>query len=84
MLFHCMPTKMPGAFAGKVTLTTLEGLFSCVLALMSFQIRCLSACIVALITPERPLSSVNVLVLIKTRSFSARIVALITIESLFP
>ena len=36
VLFHNVLPKMPGAFAREVTLTTLEGLFSSVLALVLF------------------------------------------------
>ena len=43
MFFRDVPTKIPGPFAGEVTLTTLEGLFSSVFELVLFQTRCLSA-----------------------------------------
>ena len=43
MFFRDVPTKMPGPFAGEVTLITLEGFSSSVFELVLFQIRCLSA-----------------------------------------
>ena len=36
MFFHRMPTEMSSGFAREVALTTLEGLFSSVLALVLF------------------------------------------------
>ena len=71
MFFHHVLPKMAEAFAREITLTTLEGLFSRVLALVYIQRTSLSAIMIALIAFVGLLSSVSALVFLQMRSFSA-------------
>jgi len=79
VFFHHMAPKTAGGFARKDALTTLERLFSSVLALVYFQSASSSAGIIALITLERLFSSVHALVHFQSPIFNAKIVALITL-----
>ena len=80
VLSPCMQMKMAGCFASKVALTTFVGLFSCVLALVSFQIPCLSGRIVALITFKRHFSRMLEFVSSHINILLGRIAALFTLE----
>ena len=80
VLSPCMPMKIAGCFTSKVALTTFVGLFSCVLALVYFQIPCLSGRIVALITFERHFSRMLGFVSSHINILLGRIAALFTLE----
>ena len=70
MFFHHVLPKMAKAFAREITLTTLEGLFSRVFALVYIQRTSLSARMIALTAFEGLLASVSVLVFFQMRSSS--------------
>ena len=71
MFFLHMLPKMAEAFAREITLTTLEGLFCRVFALVYFQRTSLSARMIALITFVVLLSRVSALLFFQMRSSSA-------------
>ena len=71
MFFLHMLPKMAEAFAREITLTTLEGLFSRVLALVYIQRNSFSARMIVLISFVGLLSSVSALVFFQMRDFSA-------------
>ena len=80
---HHVLLKMADSFGREITLTTLEGLFSRVLALVYIRTTSLSARMIALIAFVGLLSSVSALVFFQMRSSSAWMVALIAFEWLF-
>ena len=68
MFFHHVLPKMAKAFAREITLTTLEGLFSRVFALVYIQRTSLSARMIELIAFVGLLSRVSALVFFQMRS----------------
>ena len=78
-----VPLKAAGLCAWETALIAGVGLFSSVRALVYFQIRRLSARIVALITLERLLAWMDQYVPLKTRSPFARVVTLCATERFF-
>ena len=75
MLFHHVPPKMAGGFAREVALTTVEWLFSSVLACVHSQTTSCSAGIVALTTLKRFFSSMFPHMPFESGQISGRIVA---------
>ena len=67
---------------GKAALVTCKGLFSCVIAFVSFQITSISAGIVALVTFKWLYTGVLSLVVLQSTSISAGKVAQITLKRL--